>query len=130
MHESIKHVGALRVTVPVALLAGLFWLGFSADSISVDYLKQWFITRAEAQTISEKVDRLEGSVNDLGRKIDTNRVAAIEREVFDLRIQQCMAQGALKTVFADQLAKLVGEWQTLTGRQGNPPTYVDCNDLG
>jgi len=120
-----------KVSVPIVLLLGLVWLGFQADDLSVSYLDRFFVTDVQAQELGERVAQLEGAVNGLGEKIDGNRVAAIEREIFNVRIAQCMSEGPLRTLYADQIAKLVSEWRSLTGQpQANPPTLVDCSELG
>jgi hypothetical protein len=130
MNGVTKYLTDIKVSVPAALLVGLVWLGFKADDLSVQYLDRFFMTDAQAQEITDRVIQLEGKVDGLGQKIDENRVAQIEREVFDLRIKQCTADGALRTLYADQLSKLVSEWRALTKQQGQPSSYVDCDDVG
>jgi hypothetical protein len=130
MNGLTKHLTDIKVSVPVALLVGLVWLGFKADDISIQYLDRFFVTDVQAQEITDRVIQLEGKVDGLGKKIDENRVTQIEREVFDLRIKQCTAEGALRTLYANQLAKLVSEWRALTKQAGEPSSYVDCDDVG
>lgn len=120
-----------RVSVPSALLVGLVILAFKAGDVTVEYLSQFFLPRAEAQTLTSKVEALQQKVDGLSKKIDENRIAVLERETFRLRIEQCMATGALRTLYADQLASLLTEWRNLTNRPSSyPSTYVSCDDIG
>jgi hypothetical protein len=128
--EILKHASNIKLTVPLVALVGLVVLGFKADDLTVGYLDEWFFSEAQAQGLSSKVGEIESKVDDIGLKVDANRIATIEREIFRLRIESCMAVGALKTVYADQTAQLVAEWRRLTGSAGNPSTYVNCEDLG
>jgi hypothetical protein len=127
---ALKAVSKMHVSVPLALLAGLFWLGFNAQHTTVAYLSEFFVSRAQAQDITRRVEQLEESVKGLGTKIDNNRLAQLEAQVFQVRIQQCMAAGTLRSLYADQISRLVGEWRILTHSLGNPPTLVECKDLG
>jgi len=129
----LKKAGELKVTVPIALVVGLMWLGYKADAFTVGYFSEWFITRAEAQEqlgqLEDKVDKLEGKVDALGNKFDTQRVADIEREVFKIRIDQCMSAGTLRQLYTTQITALIAEWRVITSSPGNPPTLVSCEDL-
>lgn len=131
LDKLIKLGGDHRVSVPSVLLAGLVWLGYKADDLSVQYLSEFFVTKAEAQSIGAKVDALEKHVANIDEKLDEARVSQIEALVFQRRIEQCMATGTLKNLLSQQLADLVAEWRALTGQPGGTPTtYVDCGDLG
>ena len=125
----IKPLGETRVTVPAILLLGLVWLGFQADTLTIAYLSEWFIPRSEAQELTQKVGALESKVDGLADKIDGQRVATIEREIFSLRISACMSTGELRTLYAAQVTALVSEWRAITKSAGNPPTLVSCEDL-
>ena len=131
--DAWRKAGEMKVTVPAVLLAGLFWLGVKADTFTVDYLDDWFVTKAEAQEqlhqLESKVDQLEGKVDNLGKKFDTQRIADIEREVFKIRIDQCMSEGTLRQLYTTQITALITEWRTITDSLGNPPTLVSCDDL-
>jgi len=125
-----KHLASVKVTVPVILLLGLVWLGFKADDVTVDYLDAFFITEVEAQTITSKVGQLEAKVDELADDITAQRIKQIETSVLDLRIKQCMSEGALKNIYATQIADLISEWRRLSNTTGTPATYVDCDDVG
>lgn len=127
---AMKQLRELKVTIPIGILGVIATMVWKADEITVEYLSQWFVTKAEAQTTTQKLTDLEGKVDDLSSKIDGQRVRQLESEIFDLRVKQCMETGALKTVLQSQIAKHVGEWRALTGSGGDPPTLVRCEDLG
>jgi hypothetical protein len=127
---SMKKLGDLKVTIPLGFVAVIATLAWRADDITVGYLDDFFVTKASAQEITEKIGALEGKVENLSGKIDQHRVKQLERELFDLRIQHCMSEGALKTLLQTQITALVVEWRGLTRTLGDPPTLVRCEDLG
>jgi TolA-binding protein len=130
-----------KVTVPVAFLIALLVIGFKADDVTIGMLSEAFVTKAEAQAnsaqISSKIGALERQiseverrVNDVQDKVDMQRIAQIEQEVFGLRTQQCAAIGTpLGNAQLTRILTLVNEWRELTGAQGDPPTFVDCRNL-
>lgn len=44
-----------KVTVPIIMVVGLVVLGFKADNLTVDYLDDFFVTKAEAEEHSEQI---------------------------------------------------------------------------
>lgn len=127
----VKKLGDLRFTVPAAIIVPGLAIAFVAKERTIDYLSDYFMTKAEAQTISQKFAQIESKVGELSGKIDQQRISELEAKIFELRVSQCMAQGALKTLYANQLAARIGEWRQLTGRAvGDPPTLVQCGDIG
>lgn len=121
----------LKVTIPIGLIGIIAVMAWKADEITVDYLSQWFVTKAEAQTLSGKFSELEKKVDDLSERIDSSRVQAVEQEIFRLVIERCMAAGQLRTLLTTQISALVSEWRNLTGRFGQvPATLVECGDVG
>lgn len=53
----VKKLGETRVTVPLALLAGLFWLGLNARELTIGSLDQVFFTDAAAGELTKAVER-------------------------------------------------------------------------
>lgn len=119
-----------RVTLPVIAIVGVAVVGWKADSLTVSYLDRFFVSEAQAQDLGQRIGELEGKVGGLAEKIDESRIKTIESEVFRLRVEQCMATGELRTLYASQISALVGEWRGLTRSPGLPPTLVECGDLG
>ena len=102
------------------------YIGLSAVIIVVTgFFFGWFMpeTSAAAQQLSGKLDRVE-------QRVKASDKERLEQQIFEQRIAQCMATGAIRTVYANRVTQLVSKWRELTGQPGNPPTYVDCNDLG
>ena len=134
MFDAMKQ---MKVTVPIALLAGLLWLGWSAEDLTVSALTPFFVTKAEAQTIGGRIGELEGKIGGLDsrvegveKKIDAQRVKQIEQEVFDLRTQQCMEIGTpIGALRLERIANLITEWRSITGSSGTPTSFVDCGSL-
>ena len=85
----------------------------------------WFMpaSSAAAQAMSKQL-------TDVERRVNESEKERLEQLIFDQRIAQCMAEGPIRTVYANRVSELVSKWRALTKSSGNPPTYVDCNDLG
>lgn len=126
----VKQLTDLKVTVPIGIIGAVIVIAWRADNLTVGYLSEWFVTKVEAQGLASKVAEVEGKVDNLSEKIDAARVADLERLIFEARIQACMSTGSLRTLYASQLADLVGQWRALTRSTGDPPTLVRCEDLG
>jgi len=88
------------------------------------------ITGVIAPARSVMADQLSKELATVAAKQDAAERERLEQQVFEAKIAQCMATGPLRTLYTNRVSELVGKWQRLTGRNTNPPTLVDCNDLG
>lgn len=81
-----------KVTLPLIMVVGLVVLGFKADNLTVDYLGEFFITKAEAseqyEQVSKQVEKntelIATHVNEYKLNENANRIARIESQLFDL----------------------------------------------
>lgn len=130
--DDVKKLGSLKVTVPIALLGGLVWLGFKADDLSLELLDDVFFSEAQAQSLSGKVNDIEKKVDTIGVELKAKRVADLEESIFALSIDWCMSTGQLKRAYEQQRAAKLTEWRGLMDQPlAFPTTYVqNCGNIG
>lgn len=99
------------------------WASVMALIAAMAYL--WYNTSHAGEVADVKKQ-----VATLNAKIDEVRISQIEKQIFDQKIQQCMAEGELRTVYAGELARLIGQWRILAMSPYDPPTLRNCDELG
>lgn len=65
-------------------------------------------------------------VQSLRQEVRETRLTALESQLFELRLKQCQAEGALRVALSEQLAKLNRDYHELTGTNYQLPS---CEDL-
>lgn len=65
-------------------------------------------------------------VQTLQQEVRETRITALESQLFELRLKQCQAEGALRAALSEQLAKRNRDYYELTGAHYPLPL---CEDL-
>jgi len=79
MGIELKALGQTKVTVPLAVLGGLFFIGFNAKDFTIENLDEFFFSEAQGEELAEQITKLNTTVTtfiskselrELDRKID------------------------------------------------------------
>lgn len=81
-----------KVTIPLIMIAGLFVMGWRMDGITVDYLDDFFILKAEAgeqfEKISKQVEQntliIVAHVGEYKLNENASQIAIIENQIYEL----------------------------------------------
>lgn len=90
----IQKLTQRKVTVPVILIVGLVVLGWRADSMTVDYLDNFFVTRAEAEEqfkqvtaqVSENGALIRGHISEYKLNENAKSIQAAEDAIYNLSL--------------------------------------------
>lgn len=84
MKSYLTKLGETKVTVPIALLVGLLWVGWNARDFTVDGLDEFFISEAEGGEIAKQVE-------EIGTKLDSyiarDEIREINRQLEEVASQ-------------------------------------------
>jgi hypothetical protein len=108
-----------KVTVPLVLLGGILVLGWRADGLTVDYLDDFFITKAVAEEQFEQISKQVETNTDLivqhvgEYKLNENasRMSRIESQLYDLEFH--VEQNGETELTRDRKKALTSELQRL-----------------
>lgn len=80
----------------------------------------------EVTAVKQEVAELKGDVKAVKDDVKEGRIEALEAQLFDAKVQQCAANGELKPLYAERVAKLLSDFRSLTTKAVDLP---DCSEL-
>lgn len=87
MSVDFSKLSQTRVTVPIALLLGLFWVGWNARDFTIETLDEFFFSEAEASQLAEAVKQNTDTITTYIKRQDLRIVNAEIADVTDQIIE-------------------------------------------
>jgi Tfp pilus assembly protein PilW len=92
----IEKLTQRKVTVPLIMVVGLVVLGFKADNLTVDYLDDFFIKKAEAaeqfEQIATKVEKnadlIEAHIDEYKLNENARQISSVEDQIYEVEYHE------------------------------------------
>lgn len=102
MAISLAKLGEQRITVPVAVLVGLFWVGWNAKDFTVEGLDEFFFSEAQGEELASQVKSLNENLTSF---ISKTELRELNREISEIGDQISETQLWISANGANDIAK-------------------------